>query len=79
MKELLRDADQQIPINAAMMGTLDEIPAKRKIVSLIYISIEKTGRKMLMNKFPNINILLIEIQNLVQICTECFQTRRKRI
>ena len=33
---------------------------------------------MLMDKFPNINILLIELRNLVQNCTECFQTRRNR-
>ena len=79
MIELLRVADQQNPINAAMTGNLDEIPAKRKLVSLMYISIGKTGRKMLMDKFPNINILLIELQNLLQNCTECFQTRRNRI
>ena len=78
MTELLRVADQQNPRNAAMMGNLDEIPAKRKLVSLMYISIGKTGRKMLMDKFPNINILLIELQNLVQNCTECFRTRRNR-
>ena len=63
--------------NAAMMGNL-EVPAKRKLVSLLYISIGKTGRKMLMGKFPNINLLLIELQALVQNCTECFQTRRNR-
>ena len=79
MTEHLRDADQQNPRNAAMMENLDEIPAKRKLVSLIYISIEKTGRKMLTDSFPNINILLIELRNLVQNCTECFQTRRNRI
>ena len=79
MTELLRVADQQNPRNAAMMGNLDEIPAKRKLVSLMYITIGKTGRKMLMDKFRNTNILLIELQNLVQNCTECFQTRRNRI
>ena len=34
---------------------------------------------MLMNKFPNINILLIELRILGQNCTECFQTRRNRV
>ena len=61
------------------MENLDEIPAKRKLVSLMYISIGKTGRKMLIDKFPNINILLIELQSLVQNCTEFFQKRRNRI
>ena len=34
---------------------------------------------MLMDKLPNINILIIELRNIVQHCTECFQTRRNRI
>ena len=79
MTELLRDADQQNPRNAAMMGNLEEVPAKRKLVSLLNKSIGKTVRKMLMNKFPNINTLLFELQALVQNCTECFQTRRNCI
>ena len=37
MTELLRVADQQNPRNAAMMGNLDDIPAKRKLVSLIVL------------------------------------------
>ena len=61
-----------------MMGNLEEVPAKRKLVGLLYISIGKTGRKMLMDKFPNINILLIELRILVQNSMECFQTRRNR-
>ena len=79
MTELLREGDDQPPRIAAMTGNLEEVPAKRKLVSLLYISIGKTGRKMLIDKFPNINILLIELRNLVQNCTECFQTRRNRI
>ena len=76
MTELLREVDEQNPRIAAMMGHLEEVPAKRKLVSLLYISIGKTGRKMLMDKFPNINILLIELRTLVQNCMECFRTRR---
>ena len=45
MTEHLRDADQQNPRNAVMMENLDGIPAKRKLVSLMYISIGKRGRK----------------------------------
>ena len=60
-----------------MMGNL-EVPAKRKMVSLLYISIGKTARRMLMYKFPNINIPIIELSNIVQHCTECFQRRRNR-
>ena len=78
MTELLREADDQNPRIAEVMGNLEEVPAKRGLVSLLYISVGKTDRKMLMGKFPNINILLIELRILVQNCTECFQTRRNR-
>ena len=43
--ELLRDVDQQNPRQAALMGNLEEMHAKRKVVSLLYISIGKTGQK----------------------------------
>ena len=78
VSEVLREADQQNPRAAALMGNLEEIPAKRKVVSLLYISIGKNARKMLMDKFPRINILLIELRELMQNCAECFQIRRNR-
>ena len=78
VSEVLREADQMNPRAAALMGNLEEIPAKRKIVSLLYISIGKNARKKLMDKFPTINILLIELRELMQNCNECFQIRRNR-
>ena len=78
VSEVLREADQQNPRAAALMGNLEEIPAKRKVVSLLYISIGKNARKTLMDKFPRINILLIELRELMQNCAECFQIRRNR-
>ena len=67
MTELLRTADKQHPRKSALMGNLEETPEKRKVVSLLYIAIGKTGRKIIMDKFPNINILLIQLQNIVQL------------
>ena len=58
--ELLRDVDQQNPRQAALMGNLEKMHAKRKIVSLLNISNGKKGRKMLMDKFPQYNILTIQ-------------------
>ena len=78
VSEVLREADQQNPRAAALIGNSEEIPAKRKVVSLLYISIGRNARKMLMDKFPRINILLIELRELMQNCAECFQIRRNR-
>ena len=77
VSELTRNAEQQ-PRAQALMGTMEEAPAARKVISLLYISLGKTGRKMLMDKFPQINILLIQLQQFLQFCNECFQIRRNR-
>ena len=78
VSDVLREADQQNPRAISMMENLEKTPAKRKIVTLLYISIGKNARKMLMDKFPTINILQIEFRELMQHCTECFQIRRNR-
>ena len=76
--ELIREVTQDNPRAPAMMGNLEEQPAKRKVTSLLYISIGKTERQMLLDKIPHINILLIQLNILLQHCAECFQTRRNR-
>ena len=42
--ELTGEVTQDNPRVAAMMENLEEEPAKRKVTSLLYISIGKTGR-----------------------------------
>ena len=77
VSELTRNAEQQ-PRTQELMGNMEEAPAARKVIILQYISLGKTGRKMLMDKFPHINILLIQLQQFLQYCNECFQIRRNR-
>ena len=76
--ELIREEDQNNPRSAALMRNLELQPAKRKVTSLLYTSIGKTGRKMLMDKFPKITILLVQLNILFQNCNDCFQMRRNR-
>ena len=78
MTERLRVVDQQNPREAALMENLEEMHAKRKVFSLLYISIGKTGRTMLMDEFPHINISTIQLQDMAQHCTEYFKVRRNR-
>ena len=66
VSELTRNADEQQPRAQTLMGNIEEAPATRKVISLLYISLGKTGRKMLMDKFPQINILLIQLQQFLQ-------------
>ena len=75
--KLLRNADQQNPRQATLMGNMEETHAKRKVISLLYIAIGKTGRKMLMDKFPQINICLIELQDIIQHFFRMFSNSTK--
>ena len=61
------------------MGNLELELAQRKMTSLLYLSIGKTGRKMLLlDKAPQINILLIQLNAILQHCNECFRKSRNR-
>ena len=58
VSEVLRVAVQQNPRTMSLMGNLEEVSGRRKMVKLLYISSGKTARKMVLDKFPTINILL---------------------
>ena len=45
VSEVLREADLRNPRAVALMVNLEEIPAKRKVVSLLYISIGEMQEK----------------------------------
>ena len=45
VSEVLREADQQNPRAAALMGNLEEIPAKRKVVNLLSSQLAKVQEK----------------------------------
>ena len=68
--EITRNVDEQNPRVPALMGNLEEHATARKIVGLLYISLNKNGRKMIMDKFHQITILLIQFAQFLQHCNE---------
>ena len=80
VSEITRNVDKQNPRVLALMCNLEENAAARKVmvVSLLYISLGQNGRKMFMDKFPQISILTIQLPKFLQYCNEAFQTRRNR-
>ena len=78
VEEITREEEQNNPRNAALMGGMTRDMAQRKVVSLLYLSIGKVGRKMLMDKYPNINIFTVELGGILNNCRDCFETRRNR-
>ena len=61
ISEVLKNPTEQDPSILALLGNLTVATAAKKVVSLLYLSIGKTGRKMLTDKFPHTNIFVIDV------------------
>ena len=62
VEDITREEEQNNPRNAALMGGMTRHMAQKKVVRLLYLSVGKVGRKMLMDKYPNINIFNVELE-----------------
>ena len=78
ISEVLKNPTENDPSIPALLGNLTVTTAAKKVVSLLYLSIGKTGRKMLTDKFPNTNIFVIDLAEILQRCTECFEVKGNR-
>ena len=78
ISEVLKNPTENDPSIPALLGNLTVTTAAKKVVSLLYLSIGKTGRKVLTDKFPNTNIFVIDLAEILQRFTECFEVKRNR-
>ena len=78
VEEITREEEQNNPRNAALIGGMTRDMAQRKVVSLLYLSIGKVGRKKLMDEYPNIIIFTVELEGILNNWRDCFETRRNR-
>ena len=76
--ELTRDADQQNPRARALLGDMDEDPANKKVVSVLYLSLGETARKLFKDKYPHTTLWNLKVRELIQLATDCFQIKRNR-
>ena len=51
--ELTREVAQQTPRVKTLMGNLDEDPANKKIVRVMYMALGEAARKQFMEKLPH--------------------------
>ena len=56
-----------------LIGDLDEIPAMKKAISVLYLALGSAGRKSIADKFPTTNIATVNLTNLLKNCKECFE------
>ena len=78
LTELTRDASQQIPKVRALMGDLEEEPANKKVVSVLYLSLGEAARKQFRDKFPLVTLWSLKVSELTKMCNECFWKKRNR-
>ena len=81
VQEILREVGQgehARPRNTALMGGNEFDIAEKKVISLLYLSIGGAGRKTLTDKYPNIVIISVTLEELLNNCQATFQKKRNR-
>ena len=62
----------------SLVGDLDEIPAMKKAISVLYLALGSAGRKSIADKFPTTNIATVTLTDLLQNCKECSEKPKKK-
>ena len=68
ISEVLKSSTEQDPTISASLGNSSDVTATKKVVSLLYMSIGKTGRKMLTDKYPHTINFVIELAYMLERC-----------
>ena len=76
--ELTREVNEQNPRARALLGDLDEDPANKKVVSVLYLSLGEEARKLFKDEYPHTTLWNLEVRELIQLATECFEVKRNR-
>ena len=58
------------------MGGAEEPIAQKKAVSFLYIALEETVRKTLLDRKPDMDIKDTNLKHLLRECNDAFQKRR---
>ena len=54
------------------MGDLEEEPANKKVVSVLYLSLGEAAAKQLRDKFSHVTLWSLKVSKLTKMCNECF-------
>ena len=78
ISELTREATEQNPRVRALLGDMDEDPANKKVVSVMYFSLGEAARKLFKDKYPDTTLWNLKVRELMQLAADCFQVKRNR-
>ena len=68
--ELTRIGTEQQPHQAALLNNMQEQAAERKIVSILFLSLESAGRKNLTEKFPYMVVSGATLREMQENCEQ---------
>ena len=72
ISELTRQTTQQTPRVRTLLGDLDEDPANKKAISILYLSLGDAARKQFMDKYPHKALWNLKARELINLWIECF-------
>ena len=78
VNELTKSADETNPRVKAMLGDMPEEAANQKVVSMMFLSLGESGRKMFRDKYPETSIWTLQAMDTLNICHSCFRIERNR-
>ena len=78
ISELTRETTQQSPRVRTLLGDLDEDPANKKVISILYLSLGDAARKQFVDKHPHVALWNLKALELINLCIECFRKKRNR-
>ena len=78
VSESTRATTQQTPVVRTLLGDLDEDPANKKVIGILYLSLVDVARKQIMDKYPHTALRDLKAQELINYCIENFRKKRNR-
>ena len=78
ISELTREATEQNPRVRALLGDMDEDPANKKVVSVMYLSLGEAARMLFKDKYPHTTLWNLKVRELMQLAADCCQVKRNR-
>ena len=78
MNELTRTVDEANPRVKSLLGDMADEAANKKVVSMMFLSLGETGRKMFRDKYPETSIWSLQAIQMLQNCESFFRIQRNR-
>ena len=71
MVSFTREETQQNPSVRALLGDLEEDPANKKEISVMFLALGDAARKQFMDKYPTTALWELKAQQLIALCNHC--------